>query len=275
MADNALRQKSFPGCGRLIVLQSQGNKPLFDNNSDQNFVGFTAINFPAMPDLIDLTRHADYLVTTNPAFPDGIHQYRGTSILEIPVNFRLHAFDKEYCPNGVLTVLQVAASLQALVAPFGPEDIQITVGPAAQTAQGTPERTDVAKLKGASTDSTLGGTVDTKDIYPPATCYLELILTERSLPGIACVGYVKDVSTKFGGPWMRGPGISQNLPTTCEFSFTFVHHPGHGNAFNVGTSVDVSERQAFAQTIERRLFNTRDLLVQSNFRGFNDSPNGT
>lgn len=242
-----------------------------------------AINFPAMPETIELARRTDYAVVTNPVYPDGVHLYKGTYPLEIPVSFSLHSFDREYCPKGALSLLSLAADLEALVLPFGPDAISINVGQAAQQTPSkdpgqpkdkVPENTNASILANSDEAVSLVGSLNQNyNVYPPATCYLELIITDRQSPGITCVGYVKDVRVVLKGPWLRGPGISQNLPSAGEFSFTFVHHPGHGNAYNFGKNVyaNESEQQAMANKVRDRLFNTRDLLTHANYHGFEDS----
>lgn len=265
-----LKRKSYPACGRLIILQAVGNRPLYDQNQTENYQGMASINFPAMPETIELARKTDYMVSSNFAFPDGIHQYKATQPLTIPIKFKLHAFDREYCPKGVLSLLEVAAEMQALTLPISPQDVKITVGDAAPK-----EGTDAAVASGADKPLSLVGQLDeqTYNIYPPPTCYLELIITDRESPGIACIGYVSEATVVLHGPWMRGSGIAQNLPTMGEFSFTFVHHPGHGNAYNYGQQKygQQSERQAYARTVRDKLYNTRHLLTNANFRGIDDA----
>ena len=318
MPDN-LRRKNFPFCGRLIILQSRGSRTLTDVNRVFNYEGMVAINFPAMPETIELARNTDYIVSNNPAFPDGIHQYRGTYPLELPVKFSLHSFDRDYCPKGALSLLELAAELEALTLPFGDDQIKVIVGPWNQAPAGVPgggkpatapaarsgtglfglgpqpfaagaaiagvplpealaprdkkpPQEDSAVAKNADEPTMLTGQLAQKnyDIFPPAPCYLELIITDRTSPGIACVGYVSKVNVTLKGPWMRGPGIAQNLPTSADFTFTFMHHPGHGNAYNLAQNW--YERQAFAQTVRDRLFNTHDLLTEANYHGYSDEP---
>ena len=271
MPDQVKRQKSYPYCGRLIVLQSLGNRNILDTiNSSENFGGFTAINFPAMPDSIDLERRAEYMVSTPIGFPDGIHMYKGTSVLEIPISFKLHAFDKEYCPQGSKTLLQVAADMESLVLPFGNSKIPTSHGTEAEKGQ-APAGNNSAVLQSAA-EPTKASYTPPQNIFPPATCYLELIVTERDSVGIACVGYVKQVRVKLSGPYMRGPGISQNLPTNGEFEFVFVHHPGHGNAWSANTAQSgITEQQAYAGIVRTNLFNTIQLMTNANnFHSFND-----
>ena len=268
------REKSYPACGRLVVLESRGSSAQPDNLIDRldantGLLGYTSINFPAMPDGIDLARRAEYAVSTPIGFPDGIHMYKGTSVLEIPFSFKLHAFDKEYCPSGALTLLQVAALLEALTLPFGPVNVPQTAstpGEIQQPAPGAEGDVNHAAVNGSAITYNVA-----QDIYPPATCLLELIKTEIGGPGIVCRGYVKDAKVRLLGPFMRGPGQSQNLPSAGEFEFTFVHHPGHGNAIRTTQSSPLREQQAYAQIVKTNLYNTLGLLTNTDYHGFGDS----
>lgn len=286
--DSAIRRdKTFPFCGRLIILDTSKG----DIRDPVAVTPGFSIDFPAMPDQIELARRAEYRVQSNMVVPDGVHQYMSTAIQKIPFSFKLHAMDQEYCKEGALTVLKVAARLHALVVPLGNSDLRVTVqndgvlnddghsqpgavGPKTQanveskagkgtTGQATQSASDGSNLAGFSSDSLLKPD-------PPVGVRLELIATENEGPGINCNGYVEDVRVVLFGPWLRGPNMSQNLPTAGEFSFTFVHRPGHGNWFsnNNGSAAVTMQSQAFADLIRERLFNTRDLKSTSKLRGF-------
>lgn len=275
MPNDIKRQKSYPACGRLIVLENRGGRGISIAGNEQ-YDGFDAINFPSMPEVIELARNPDYLVTTNPAFPDGVHQYRGTQPLEIPISFDLSMHDSEYCPKGAYTVLRVAAELHALTLPFAPEDLLIQVAPAEDATQPVPgSQTEAGKAHAAASNSDfqLAGSTDRASaIYPPATCYLELMLTDKNDLGVACVGYVKNVSVKLYGPFLRGPGISANLPSRGQFSFTFVHSPNYTNATSIVDRSTRTIRQAYAQTVKDRLYNTVGLLTNPNAATGEDIP---
>lgn len=256
------RSRSDPACGRLIILSGLGDRArtIFDptNVSEWERERFVSINFPSMPDVIELARSADYAVLSSQAFPDGIHQYRSTSPLEIPVSFKLSAHDSEYCPKGAYTLLQLASVLQSLTLPFGPEGSPLTVS--RNLVDGTDSQSMAARANG---ERKLEYSLASNDIYPPAVCYLELIMTDNSGPGVACVGYVKSVSAKLMGPFLRGQGLAKNLPSAGDFSFTFVHYPGYQNAFTLDQRLaQTTEAQAFADTVRRQLYNTRHLLNQ-------------
>lgn len=269
MPDQIKRQKSFPACGRLIVLESvQGVDFLTALRDPNNYSRFVSINFPSMPDGIDLARRANYTVSSPPGYPDGIHLYQGTSPLEIPFSFKLHAFDSEFCPNGSKTLLQVAADLESLVLPFGPDAMSVRYD--IPQAKGDQVAGDNGSVLANAANPTIGITRTPAGIYPPATCFLELIRTEDDSVGLACVGYVKEVRVRLLGPFMKGPGSSQNLPTNGEFEFVFVHHPGHTN--RSFASVSVVEQQASANIVQKRLYNTVSLLTrQEDFVGFDSS----
>ena len=247
-----------------------------------------SIDFPAMPDQIELARRADYKVLSNMVVPDGVHQYMSTSPQEIPFSFKLHSMDQEYCKEGALTVLKTAARLHALVAPLGNSELRVavqndgslddsgnpqpgTVGPRteantiAKAGKGTTGQADQATATGTTFSSDATAKID-----PPVGVRLELLFTENSGPGIVCNGYIKDIRAVLFGPFLRGPDQSYNLPTAGEFSFTFVHRPGHGNWFsnNTGGASLTQQAQAYADLIKERLFNTRDLRSDAKFRGF-------
>lgn len=227
--------------------------------SPTRFDGFTAINFPAMPETIELVRRADYNVSSPWGFPDGIHFYKGTSILEIPFSFKLR-YDDRYCSEGSKTILKIAAALHSLVMPVGKDKQMVDY----QVTESQPSSSE-GDTKGRATGTTESSGYKIPDnVFPPVTCYLELIVTERDNVGIACVGYVKDVKVTLGGPFMRGQGVSRNLPSWGEFAFTFVHHPGHVNNYDPRKYVGTGEQQAYAGYVQKNLYNTVNLLTQPN-----------
>lgn len=268
------REKSYPHCGRLIVLESlDSQKPLQAFSLENNF----SIDFPAMPDAIELARQADYKVISNMVVPDGVHQYRYTSPLTIPFSFVLHSMDDEYCPDGALTLLRLAARLHALVLPFGEStpysvmvqnDSPLTNNRPNPGAK--PPGNDASQQSRSQepNDPTFQASQNAK-FDPPVTCRLELMFTRESEPGIVCNGYVKDVRVNLKGPWLRGPDRSFNLPTAAEFSFTFVHRPAHYNSFSKQTGITGGGQvQAFADHILRKFYNTRELSSTGDYRGF-------
>lgn len=269
------RQKSYPYCGRLIVmdaLNSGVNRPLEPFSLEDNF----SIDFPAMPESIELARSAEYKVVSNMVVPDGVHQYWATSPLQIPFTFNLHYLDEEYCPDGALTLLRIAARLHSLVIPFGDSKLQVTVdndSPLDDTGKPQPQApkpgAEQNVLKNAqSPQGPSFAAQNNAKFDPPPTCRLELMFTQDDEPGIVCVGYLKDVKAVLKGPWLRGPGRSFNLPTSGEFGFTFIHRPGHGNAFSNAQSANSQQAQAYADFVRQNLYNTRALALSGNYRGF-------
>lgn len=248
-------------------------KPLQAFSYENNF----SIDFPAMPETIELARQADYKVISNMVVPDGVHQYRFTSPLSIPFSFALHSMDDEYCPEGPLTLLRVAARLHSLLLPFGESDsMQVSIGNDAPTVEGRPDPgakspgTDAnQQAKSASADDPTFTTSENAKFDPPVTCRLELMFTRESEPGIVCNGYVKDVRVSLKGPWLRGPDRSFNLPSSAEFAFTFVHRPAHYNSFSRQNGITAGGQvQAFAEYVLDKFYNTKGLAATGDYRGF-------
>jgi len=246
-----------------------------DNN--RGFVNTISVDFPAMPDTLELARTADYAVNYNLVMPDGIHQYKGTKPMEIPVSFKLHSFDKQYCKKGALTLLQLAARLHSFVLPISTFNSKVTIAPVSGQPAPAPGRTNDASLEAGASQQTVYGVsgangIKNGAIYNPVTCWLHLMWTSNDQPGISAVGYVREVKVQFNGPWLRGPNNSFNLPTSADFSFVFIHRPGHGNNQGVSDS-QLSPQiafggQAFADDVKNKFYNTRDLVVAANYQGF-------
>lgn len=251
------RPASFPYCGRLIALPT-GNQLKPDETLD--LTRAISIDFPAMPDSVELARSAEYSVTSPINMADGIHYYKGVRPLDIPFSFRLHAFDKDFCPNGVYTMLQLAGRLHALALPIETgENVPVTM-PVNTTNDDGAQEARAQGTSGVPSETSVANTV-----APPVTCQLQLIYAGNNAPGIMCLGYVREVSVKLNGPWLLGPNGSFNLPSSADFSFVFVHRPGHGNAFIGDTGNRLA--QAYAQTVKEKFYNTRGLAPVSNYRG--------
>lgn len=253
-------------------------------NDTRGFKNIISIDFPAMPDTIELARSADYAVNYNIVMPDGIHQYKGTKPMEIPISFKLHAFDQQYCKKGALTLLQLAARLHSFILPISTFGPGVRVAPLATNPATTSGKADDAAMQAAASQEQIYEVVGTGNspnggIYSPVTCWLHLMWTDNQQPGISAVGYVRDVKVILNGPWLRGPNDSFNLPTSAEFSFTFIHRPGHNNSQKVVTSQFppsiAQSGQAFADDVRGKLYNTRDLVYAANYQGFANNPNGT
>lgn len=281
-----MERYASPIVGRLIALPtSQGGVAALDPKTRPVAVGF---DFPAMPDTIDLARSTDYYVTSPPTMPDGMHQYRGTKPLEIPLSFKLHAMDLTYCRYGSLTLLQLAARLHSFVLPITSNNQPATAQVAlakdyVKTTPATVAQGAASPAAGADTESQqvqnsaslntpVAPLTNSKQIpFPPVTCFLSLIYVSENQPGISCVGYIKDVRVRLMGPWLRGSNGEFNLPSAGEYEFTFVHHPAHSNDYGLSvtqtgdyaSALGKPEIQAYATDVRLRLFNTRNLTMES------------
>jgi hypothetical protein len=274
-------------CGRLVALPSTTTRDSAARAQlSQGYQNEISIDFPSMPDTLELARTTDYAVDSNLVMPDGIHQYRSTKPLEIPVSFKLHFMDSQYCKQGAYTLIQLAARLHSFVLPISTYRRGLTLAataasPELSTGGGQPPQNQLehnAKSTTIATLHTTGGSPNGR-ISPPVTCWLQLMWIAQRKPGISCVGYVKDVKVIFGGPWHRGPDNSFNLPTWAEYSFTFMHRPGHGNNVNMADSLFASWRpgdqpHAFADDAKDMFYNTYSLAETASYQGFaSDSKN--
>jgi len=270
------RESSKRTSGRLTALQSTY---VLDTHDLPTWQG-QALFFPAMPDVIELARKTDYAVVNARYAPDGIHIYKSTFPLEIPITFKLASNDIDFCPKGVYSLLQMAALLHSLVLPLGTQDKKVTttqmaptVGEPAPAIAGQPSTSSASNAQ----DPNVSTSCEQDDaLRPPVTCALELMWTEAEGPGIVCIGYVKDVSAKFSGPWLRGPRQSFNLPSFCDFSFTFVHAPGYGNDYTKTGQGLGQQVHAYAQYVEKHFYSTfglsNDGAAGSKYRGLRDGP---
>ena len=130
--------------------------------------------------------------------------------------------DRTYCPYGAVTLLQLAARLHSFVLPLT-EDGSTGAQISPLTVQGLSDQNKTSPQKaqpqatGGQTDYVVDKAknvnvyrLDLKNgrigvPFPPVTCLLNLIWVSEDQPGIACIGYVRDVRAKLMGPWLRGP----------------------------------------------------------------------
>lgn len=266
------REGSYPHCGRLIVLEKLSTTRPLDTTLSDN----VSIDFPAMPETIELARQADYKVISNMVVPDGVHQYRYTSPMTIPISFTLHASDDKYCPDGPLTILRVAARLHSFLLPFGESNaMAVSVGNDAPVVAGIPAAgappvgTETSVTHSSAEPEAEFTTSTSVRFDPPVTCRLELMFVKDSEPGVVCNGYVKDVRVLLKGPWLRGPRQAYNMPSSAEFSFTFMHRPAHYNSFSDKNGITGGGQvQAFSEYVLDKFYNTRELKGTGDFRGF-------
>jgi hypothetical protein len=279
MADVNIRRNDELLCGRLVAMPSTTNYTELNDilGRLRGYHNIVSVDFPAMPDTIELARSADYYVNYNIVMPDGIHQYKGTKPMEIPVSFRLHAMDAQYCKKGALTLLQLAARLHSFVLPISTFSGETVVAPKATNPNTTSGRNDAAQIEAKSGQEQVWevtGANGSKNgaVFAPVTCWLHLMWTSQEQPGISCIGYVREVKVQFNGPWLRGPAGSFNLPTSADFSFVFIHRPGHGNSTATQISQfpeTISESgQAFADNVKNKFYNTRALVHAANYQGY-------
>lgn len=245
--------------------------------------GQIVINFPCMPDQIELARTANFTnVTKTPNRPDGYHTYVNTEPLKIPLTFRLSAYD-DYCDprHGPLVLLAMAAKLHALCMPIA----------ASLSAQSTAPSTSGAPTIGGSEQAqkappfTAGYSPEKNPFAWPPACNLDIMMAQVGggsgqtaatnngvSMGINCNGFIMDVRVVFSGPWLQGSfkdAGTRNLPTMAEFSFTFVHQPGYTNAISKQAGKDVNIYTT-ARDIYNRLYNTADLNAATGFTSLID-----
>lgn len=257
--------------GRLLALPSNPNLLRdYDQAAGTAFSGsdtqLVSIEFPAMPDDFQLDRRTSYLSQASMMLPDGMHLYQYTSPLEIPFRFKLFGDDPEYCEkDGPATLLALASRLHFFTLPINksPQATHFTVRhlhetertESAEKALGEQPLTPEAEQKPLTLFSR-----NQREIRPPATCILELIrISDQSdRMGIHGRGYVRDVTVRFIGPWLRGRGKQFNVPTAAEYGFTFVHVPSHNNDYSMLRG-EVPVTHAYAHDVVHRLYNTVSL----------------
>ena len=277
MLDENIRRDENLLCGRLVAMPTTSTLTQLNALQDSESK-FLSIDFPAMPDTIELVRTADYKVSYSLPVPDGVHTYVGTKPLEIPISFKLHSFDKQYCKKGALTLLQLAARLHSFVLPVSPFSRHIAPkAPGTRIVNGRTYDAAVEAAAAQNNVSTVGGVGGSKvgGLSAPVTCWLYLVWAGNDKPGISAMGYVREVSVKLNGPYLRGPNNSFNLPTSADFSFVFIHRPGHGNDPNIVDSqfapTLAQSGQAYAQDVKDKFYNTRALVWAANYQGMDDA----
>lgn len=257
--------------GRLVGLanNTQGvrNWLASGQSADVSTSGMTVISFPSMPETLDLARQAEYFVSPVYMNPDGIHTYKDTKPLEIPVSFVLSIHDHEYCRHGALTLLATAAKLHAMVLPISTltsgssRNTTLTSqragspfqapaqGRSGQSQAGLPSGTTPPTTSANTANPVNSGTAEINEdqniatpisttnqlssTYPPVAVLLDLISDGRDSDvsmGVTCVGYLNSVRTRFKGPWLQPlTPLGKNMPSKLEVEFTFVHYPSYTN----------------------------------------------
>lgn len=287
--------------GRLVSLSStnDGVADYLSSNRGNEASSSTVIAFPSMPEVIELAREADYRQTSAPYTPDGIHLYKKTLPLTIPISFSLH-YQDPFCSQGGLSLLLIAAKLHSLILPINNSDDRSNIGVTVDKyySSGATGATGSGRApnppEGASAPPTASSeesiafnnnSGQASTVFPPA-CLLDLISVgdRNGAPGIRCYGYVRSVNAKLKGPWMRGaieygPDGIRNVPTSADFSFVFVHAPGFSNYFGgtASSPFQLSGLSAFAQDVLGNLYNTVPLTQgqpeTNRYIGIGENPN--
>jgi hypothetical protein len=287
--------------GRLVSLSStnDGVADYLSSNRGNEASSSTVIAFPSMPEVIELAREAEYRQTSAPYTPDGIHLYKKTNPLSIPISFSLH-YQDPFCSQGGLSLLLIAAKLHSLILPINNSDDRSNIGVTVEKYYGSAATGATGPGKapnppgGASAPPTASSeesiafnnnSGQASTVFPPA-CLLDLISVgdRNGAPGIRCYGYVRSVNAKLKGPWMRGaieygPEGIRNVPTSADFSFVFVHAPGFSNYFGgtASSPFQLSGLSAFAQDVLGNLYNTVPLTQgqpeTNRYIGIGENPN--
>ena len=287
--------------GRLVSLSStnDGVADYLSSNRSNEASSSTVIAFPSMPEVVELAREAEYRQTSAPYTPDGIHLYKKTNPLTIPISFSLH-YQDPFCSQGGLSLLLIAAKLHSLILPINNSADRANIGvtvdkyysSAAKGATGpgkapnTPDGASAPTTGGAEESIAFNNNSGQASTVFPPTCLLDLISVgdRNGAPGIRCYGYVRSVNAKLKGPWMRGaieygPDGIRNVPTSADFSFIFVHAPGFSNYFGgtASSPFQLSGLSAFAQDVLGNLYNTVPLTQgqpeTNRYIGIGENPN--
>lgn len=224
---------------------SDGSAGYSSENSGQ-----IVINFPCMPEALELARQATYSSISAMPIPDGFHVYHHTDPLRIPLRFSLSARDDDYCGrDGPYALLAIAARLHALVMPV-PNASTSNNGSTAQASAATANSSEPSLLGfkgtgGGSSAYQISPDSLSNVFFPPACILVVCMATgvnNKPGMGINCRGFVERVNVTFRGPWLQGSlGAGEkklrNLPSFADYDFTFVHQPGYTNNINAGFNV--------------------------------------
>lgn len=284
----------------FAVLKSLVNVANFESTNflagETEAAGQVVINFPCMPDTLELARRANYYnAVQSPITPDGFHVYKSTDPLTIPVSFTLNAFDTDYCGEaGPLVLLSIAAKLHALAMPIAPSKDTTALAPYNPASPPPNGATEASQRQDNSLQIGSGNfEVPAKShfFFPPA-CALQIVLAQvgggpgqtalsndgiRSI-GINCVGFITDVRVVFKAPWLQGSFSSdgvRNMPSAAEYHFTFTHQPGYTNNVQGGNFSGAAPTliTTTARDIYERLYNTIDIRNNVRYAGLLDADN--
>ena len=161
------------------------------------------IEFPAMPEVIELAREAEYNVQSYLNLPDGLHIYQKTAPLTIPISFKLHAFS-DYTTRGAIDLIQMGRRLHALTLPIrsgaGGASSGSTSGVPALTP---PTLLDQGYAGGHANQTALGaGTGGSTNAFGPAL--------DKAVPSLAPTSAANQAN--YTSPTYQGAGATGDLP---------------------------------------------------------------
>lgn len=207
-----------------------------------NSANTSRILFPCSPETIELRRDNNFEVTPSPIHPDGVWTYQGTSSLEIPVEFTLHAFDEYTNRYGSSAIMDLAARLHSFATPVQASITSNTDAASGKNSNPNANSSGEQRTNEASKTTSADSTTSTSPIvaWPPAC---RLMLTSVGAYGVESTGFIKSVSVKLMGPFLSAnvsannsqSGTSSthsqyyNMPSAATYSFTFVCSSGYYN----------------------------------------------
>ena len=252
---------NFRNMARLSTLPAAGY-----TSDDQE--GKITIYLPHLPETLEFPRANNYdQQGNNLVMPDGLFIYQSTNPLEIQLEFTLHYTD-DLCVEGSKTLLDIAARLSSLLLPASNDPLRnrtkappATTGNTSATSQEMQLQTTTRQSEDAVKSVT--NTTDSTYKYPPA-CSLRLIQAGAQGLGVHMIGFVKEATPIFHGPYMQttDSGNSYNLPSACTYKFTFVHNPSYTNTLQFGKFIN-----AYGPDVFQYFYNTAHLgpLTQNTY----------
>ena len=277
------RGNTYASLVSLTTNNSNFNDPSFSSQDDNG--QRVIINFPAMPETLELSRVANYETLQSAIAPDGLHFYKWTDPMKIPLKFSLSCHDDDYCNgDGPYALLRIAANLHALTMPivYGNQTSVVglnaapktgtqylTSGASGGTSGQAPDQANAASGSASQTNNSSNYV----DFYFPPACLLSISLaanvSSQSTLGVFCVGFVERVNTVLRGPWLQGDfgnsafggtqGQLRNLPSFIDCEFTFVNQPGYTNDFKgyVDKSGKSKLRTTTSSDVYKNFYNTQ------------------
>lgn len=245
-------------------IRGLANSSLAGSDSTVEQPGEIVVNFPAMPDVIDFTRTANYnnVAASSPGLADGLHIYTGTSPLTLELSFTLHSYDVDFtAQDGPVALLAIAARLHALTLPIWQKNtgsLILTAASAIELPKANGSFGSEQALRALGNPANPFQPIGT---YYPMACQLRIITaawtrgTITTDYGVFCRGFVTKATARLKGPWLYGGPNLQNLPSSAEYAITFVHQPGFSN----DQANPLQNIQTMAQDVYQRFYNQDQL----------------